>query len=90
VPTDETGPSRQFQSPPLEPGRTYSYDVRATWRTEDGQEVARNRRLTVRAGDHLELDFNRGLMPPAEPESERPMLRTQPLPLRERSPAPRQ
>ena len=90
VPTDETGPSRQFQSPPLDPGRSYTYDVRATWRAEGGQEVTRNRRLTVRAGDHLELDFNRGLLPPAEPENERPMLRTQPMPLRERSPAPRQ
>ena len=88
--TDETGPSRQFQSPPLDPGRAYTYDVRASWRAGDGQEVTRNRRLTVRAGDHLELDFNRGLMPPAEPESERPTLRTRPLPPRERAPAPRQ
>ena len=91
VPTDETGPSRQFQSPPLDPGRAYTYDVRASWRAGDGQEVTRNRRLTVRAGDHLELDFNRGLMPPAtEPEPERPTLRTRPLPPRERAPAPRQ
>jgi uncharacterized protein (TIGR03000 family) len=82
VPTDETGPARAFQSPPLESGRSYRYDIRAAWKREDGQQVSRNRRLTVRAGDHLEVDFNRGLMPRAdEGENERPTLRTQPLPL---------
>jgi uncharacterized protein (TIGR03000 family) len=92
VSTSQTGAAREFQSPPLEPGRTYTYDVRATWKSDDGQEVTRNRRLTVRAGEHLEVDFNKGLMPRAdEPENERPTLRTQPLPLmRERRPAPRE
>jgi uncharacterized protein (TIGR03000 family) len=84
----ETGSVREFQSPPLVPGRTYTYDLRATWKTEDGREVARSRRLTVRAGDHLEVDLNRGVMPRAdELENERPALRTSPLPrLRESRP----
>jgi uncharacterized protein (TIGR03000 family) len=81
-PTTETGPVREFQSPPLEPGRTYTYDIRASWRGGDGQQVARKQRVTVRAGDHVDVDFNRAVMPRAdEPENERPMLRTQPLPL---------
>lgn len=85
----ETGSAREFQSPPLEPGRSYTYDVRATWKGEDGREVVRSRRLTVRAGDHLEVDLNRALMPRAE-EDQRPTLRTQPLPLlRDARPVPR-
>jgi uncharacterized protein (TIGR03000 family) len=80
--TTETGPVRAFQSPPLEPGRTYTYDIRATWRGEGGRPAARKQRVTVRAGDHVEVDFNKDVMPRAEePENERPMLRTQPLPL---------
>jgi uncharacterized protein (TIGR03000 family) len=88
VPMSETGPTRAFQSPPLLPGRTYTYDVRARWRTDGGQEVVRSRRLIVRAGDHLELDLNREVMPGAtESEDQRPTLRTQPLPMmREKRP----
>jgi uncharacterized protein (TIGR03000 family) len=87
--TSQTGSSREFQSPPLDPGRSYTYDVRATWRGDDGREVTRTRRLTVQAGDHLEVDFNRAERV-AEPEETRPMLRTRPEPLlRDRSPAPR-
>jgi uncharacterized protein (TIGR03000 family) len=79
-PTTEEGGVRVFQSPALEPGRTYTYDIRATWRTDDGREVSRTRRLSVSAGDHLTVDFNRGATAPAE-ELQRPTLRTQPQPL---------
>ena len=91
-PTSETGAVRQFESPPLEPGQAYTYDVRATWKDDDGREVVQSRRLTVRAGDHLEVDLNRGAMPRADqPENERPTLRTQPPPLlRDVRPAPRE
>jgi uncharacterized protein (TIGR03000 family) len=79
----EEGAVRAFQSPPLEPGRTYHYDLRAAWRTEGGKEVVRTRRLTVRAGDRLEVDLNGGAMQRAgETEEPRPTLRTQPLPSR--------
>jgi uncharacterized protein (TIGR03000 family) len=87
----EGGSVREFKSPPLLPGRSYTYDVRATWKDDDGREVVKSRRLTVRAGDHLELDLNRSVLPPADqPENERPALRTQPPPrLRDVRPAPR-
>jgi uncharacterized protein (TIGR03000 family) len=80
--TEETGALRQFQSPPLNPGRTYSYDVRATWKDENGREVTRTRHLTVRAGDHLSVDLSRGTMPRASDVEEvpQPELRTAPLP----------
>ena len=43
--------------------------------------MVRSRHLTVRAGDHLQVDLTRALMPQAtESEDERPALRTQPLP----------
>jgi len=77
----ERGTQREFQSPPLEPGRNYSYDLRATWKAKDGQEVVRTRHITVRAGDRQAVDLNRELLPPTdESEMERPTLRTQPLP----------
>ncbi len=80
--TEETGAVRQFQSPPLTPGRTYSYDVRATWKDSEGREVVRTRHLSVRAGDHVTLDLARGTMPPAndvQSQEQQPELRTQPL-----------
>jgi uncharacterized protein (TIGR03000 family) len=92
VAMDEEGAVRAFQSPPLVPGRTYTYDVRASWRGDDGREVVRNRKVTVRAGDHLEVDLNRSVMPRAEePENQQPMLRTRPAPMtREPQRAPQQ
>jgi uncharacterized protein (TIGR03000 family) len=79
--TDESGALRQYQSPPLVPGRTYTYDVRAAWKGQDGREVTRTRHLTIRAGDHLEVDLTRGTMPRASDlEEQQPELRTQPLP----------
>lgn len=59
--TDKTGTLRQFVSPPLDPGRDYAYDVRARW-TEDGREVDRSERVTVRAGQQVWLNL---LIPPA-------------------------
>jgi uncharacterized protein (TIGR03000 family) len=85
----ESGSVREFQSPTLLPGRTYTYDVVATWKDDEGREVVQTRRLTVRAGDHLDVDLSRGVLPEADqPESERPTLRTRPL--RDVRPAPRE
>ena len=57
--TTQTGPDREFASPPLRPGRSYSYDVRARWK-DGGREVDRTRRVTFYAGDELTLDFTTG------------------------------
>jgi uncharacterized protein (TIGR03000 family) len=54
--TMQTGAERVFVSPPLEPGRDYTYEVRVQWR--DGEQlVERTRRLAVRAGDHVGLNY---------------------------------
>lgn len=54
--TQQMGMSRDFLSPPLEPGQDYVYQLRARW-MRDGQEVVQTRELRVRAGDHKRVDF---------------------------------
>jgi uncharacterized protein (TIGR03000 family) len=54
--TAQTGAERAFASPPLPPGREFTYQVRVQWR--DGERVVeRTRRLVVRAGDHIGLNY---------------------------------
>jgi uncharacterized protein (TIGR03000 family) len=54
--TGQTGTTRTFVSPPLEPGRGFTYDVRARW-TENGKEVDQTRQVHVRAGEKVDVDF---------------------------------
>jgi uncharacterized protein (TIGR03000 family) len=54
--TNQTGEQRQFVSPPLAPGREYTYEVRAMWK-EGGREVTESRRLSFRAGDRVRASF---------------------------------
>ena len=46
--TQSQGMERQYQSPPLESGRDYTYTVKARW-TRDGKAVEQTRDVTVRA-----------------------------------------
>jgi uncharacterized protein (TIGR03000 family) len=55
-PTAETGSERQFTTPPLETGQNYSYQIRATW-TADGDTVNRTRKVMVKAGADVRVDF---------------------------------
>jgi uncharacterized protein (TIGR03000 family) len=82
------GSVREFESPPLVPGRTYTYEVHARWVGANCREVVRNRTLTVRAGDRLEVDLNAAPAQCTGGEEERPTLRTQPLPLQRNAPPP--
>jgi len=56
VKTNLTGAERLFVSPPLEPGKDYTYEIRARW-NEDGRPVERTRTLQVHAGDRLNISF---------------------------------
>lgn len=47
---------RLFESPPLEPGRSFAYDIKATW-TEAGKEMTRERSVKVLAGQTTEVDL---------------------------------
>jgi uncharacterized protein (TIGR03000 family) len=56
TPTQQTGAERVFVSPALEPGKSYTYMVRATWQ-ENGQEVTRTKEVQVQAGRTTAVDF---------------------------------
>jgi uncharacterized protein (TIGR03000 family) len=55
--TKQTGTLRYFFSPPLTAGKDYSYQVQVRWR-KDGKPIEQKRRIGVRAGESLQLDFN--------------------------------
>jgi uncharacterized protein (TIGR03000 family) len=57
--TKQRGETRHFESPALEPGHQYVYDVKVRWRDKDGQEVTRTRQLNVSANDNVSIDFTR-------------------------------
>lgn len=54
--TVSTGSLREFSTPPLEPGRRYSYDVRAT-SEENGRTVTQSQRVRVTPGAHVTVRF---------------------------------
>jgi uncharacterized protein (TIGR03000 family) len=53
-----TGTQRNYTSPPLTPGRTYTYTLRVRW-TKDGTPVEENRSVDIQAGGRVRLDFTR-------------------------------
>src|SRR5256885_12981359 len=56
-PTKQTGPVREFVTPPvLRAGWTYRYTFRAGW-AQDGRAVVRERPVPVRATGASEVDF---------------------------------
>jgi uncharacterized protein (TIGR03000 family) len=55
--TSQTGGERDFLSPPLETGRTFTYRVRARWTDADGAMIDRTMKVVVRAGRRSALDF---------------------------------
>jgi uncharacterized protein (TIGR03000 family) len=50
------GTDRQFESPPLNPGREYIYNVKAEW-MQDGLMTSQARQVRVYAGDNVVVDF---------------------------------
>jgi uncharacterized protein (TIGR03000 family) len=56
--TSQTGADRAFVSPPLTPGREYVYQIRVQWE-ENGKTTERNRKVTVHAGDRVNLTIDR-------------------------------
>jgi uncharacterized protein (TIGR03000 family) len=61
--TSHTGVLRQFKSPPLVPGRTYTYDVMALW-GDGGRDTKEVRKVPVKAGDRITVDFTVPAAPP--------------------------
>jgi uncharacterized protein (TIGR03000 family) len=54
--TSQTGSTRTFHSPALEPGQDYVYSVHARWGA-DGKPTDETRKVTVHAGDHTVVRF---------------------------------
>jgi uncharacterized protein (TIGR03000 family) len=55
--TQQSGTSRVFVSPPLEPGRTFVYTLTATWEPNNYTTITRTRKVVVRAGQQVEADL---------------------------------
>ena len=56
VKTKQTGELRYFFSPPLTPGKKYSYQIRLRW-MKDGKPVEESQRIPVQAGQTIRRDF---------------------------------
>jgi uncharacterized protein (TIGR03000 family) len=54
--TQQRGTQRSFTTTLPDRNRDYTYTVRATW-TEDGREMKRERKVKVRAGQPVTVDF---------------------------------
>ena len=50
------GWQRKFVSPPLQRGQNYTYDLQVNWDL-GGREITHKRRITVHAGDVVDLTF---------------------------------
>ena len=57
LPTKQPGTSRSFISPPLEPNRSYSYTLVATWQPNNYETVTRTREYIVKAGQEVDADM---------------------------------
>jgi uncharacterized protein (TIGR02246 family) len=62
APTTQGGSERRFVSPLLEVGTKYRYDLRARW-TENGKPVQQARKISVRGGEAVRVDFLNPLPP---------------------------
>jgi len=54
--TRQSGQDRIFTTPPLEPGKTFSYQIRAEW-TVNGAPTSETRQVQVQAGRRSLVDF---------------------------------
>jgi uncharacterized protein (TIGR03000 family) len=56
--TSKLGRSRSFESPKLDPGKTVTYELRASW-SDGRQTVSESRKVTLTSGDSKVVDFTR-------------------------------
>lgn len=54
--TRQTGRERTFTTPALDKGKTFHYDVEATW-MKDGKPVTEKQTVAIRAGSHVSVVF---------------------------------
>jgi uncharacterized protein (TIGR03000 family) len=56
--TGQSGSDREFTSPPLTPGKAYTYEVKARWMVS-GEPREQTRKVTVHANQTTTVDFGR-------------------------------
>lgn len=76
APTTSTGLQRTFVSPPLTPGREFTYEVKAQW-TDNGQQVTRTRRIPVQAGQAVDINLQRPTQEEQRQQTQRPKTETE-------------
>jgi uncharacterized protein (TIGR03000 family) len=52
----QTGAVREYQTPPLTPGKAFTYEVKARW-MQDGEPVEQTRTVEVQVGRQAVVDF---------------------------------
>jgi uncharacterized protein (TIGR03000 family) len=57
--TQQTGSFRRFLSPQLDQGKSYVYTIKGEWQQPNGQKISRTRKVTVRAGEAVDIDLGR-------------------------------
>jgi uncharacterized protein (TIGR03000 family) len=55
-PTTLTGVERVFTTPALDPNKENYYELVVRWK-EDGKPVERTRKVVVKPGEHVKVDF---------------------------------
>src|SRR5256885_2030208 len=55
--TISTGEERRFVSPPLAPGKEFTYAVKATWEPNNYTKITRKANVLVRAGKESVVDL---------------------------------
>jgi len=55
--TAQKGSERYFATPALERGKSYAYEVRASWTTSEGAAVTRTHEVSVEAGKWSTVSF---------------------------------
>lgn len=56
-PTQATGITRMFDSPPVETGKKFQYTLKAIWQPNNYTTITRTRRVLVQAGQTVEVDL---------------------------------
>ncbi|HET6574736.1 MAG TPA: TIGR03000 domain-containing protein [Fimbriiglobus sp.] len=55
--TKATGKTREFETPPIEAGKSYEYKFTAKWQPNNYTVITRNKSVTFKAGDEVAVDM---------------------------------
>lgn len=58
-PTKATGATREFETPPVEAGKSYEYKFTAKWRPNNYTEITRNKSVVFKGGEDVQVDLTR-------------------------------